>query len=141
MDKKSSDSFLLCIKKKLYCYVLENQSEAEKNEDKPKRVVHEGLIEDKGKNVIYLRLSASTVSMLDLKVSECQYIQFNLRKIYLKVLCSNYFAFCSVLISKLKFLSKAKFGIINLCKQNSILSSLYPTLCIPSLLKNNLKCI
>lgn len=40
------------------------------SEEKPKRIVYEAMIEDKGKNVIYLRLSAATVSMLDLKVRE-----------------------------------------------------------------------
>lgn len=39
----------------------------ENGEERPKRAVHEALIEDKGKNVIYLRLSATTVQLLNLK--------------------------------------------------------------------------
>lgn len=47
---------------------MKNDSEKTNDEEKPKKTVHEALIEDKGKNVIYLRLSSSTVSTLDLKV-------------------------------------------------------------------------
>lgn len=57
----------------LYFSLPENQSETDKNnsDERPKRVVYEAMIEDKGKNVIYLRLSASTVTVLELKVTIC----------------------------------------------------------------------
>lgn len=36
--------------------------------DGEERTVYEALIEDKGKNVVYLRLSSATVQSLNLKV-------------------------------------------------------------------------
>lgn len=48
-----------------------------------KRVVYEALIEDKGKNMIYLRLSAVTVAALGLRPDSefpCQ-VQFQLNRI------------------------------------------------------------
>lgn len=49
----------------------------------PARVVYEALIEDKGKNVIYLRLSANTVNTLNLEPdTELQTeVQFQLNRI------------------------------------------------------------
>jgi hypothetical protein len=46
-----------------------SQTSVEIDEDasKGKRVVYEALIEDKGKNMIYLRLSAATVHALNMK--------------------------------------------------------------------------
>lgn len=44
-------------------------TETVNGEERTTRTVYEALIEDKGKNVIYLRLSASMVQMLLLKVS------------------------------------------------------------------------
>lgn len=44
-------------------------SEKKDTSEEDKRTVYEALIEDKGKNVIYLRLSSATVQALDLKVS------------------------------------------------------------------------
>jgi len=52
-------------------------------ESKLKRVVYEALIEDKGKNMIYLRLSAVTVHSLNMK-PETDFIaevQFQLNRI------------------------------------------------------------
>lgn len=43
------------------------KSSKENDESKEKRIVYEALIEDKGKNTIYLRLSANTVKTLKLK--------------------------------------------------------------------------
>lgn len=62
-----------------------SQSSVEIDDDlsKQKRVVYEALIEDKGKNMIYLRLSATTVHSLKMKpdtdfIAE---VQFQLNRI------------------------------------------------------------
>jgi hypothetical protein len=51
--------------------------------NKPKLIVYEALIEDKGKNMIYLRLSAGTVRALNMK-SDMEFlaeVQFQLNRI------------------------------------------------------------
>lgn len=54
-----------------------------RNGDKSKSKVYEALIEDKGKNVVYLRLSARTVADLKLKpdTSVTLEMQFQLNRI------------------------------------------------------------
>lgn len=54
----------------------ESQTSSEKGEEKPKRVVHEALIEDKGKNVIYLRISSASSAALELKVASVHCVPF-----------------------------------------------------------------
>jgi len=61
----------------------QNSVETADTGSKPKLVVYEALIEDKGKNTIYLRLSAATVHALNMK-SETEFIaevQFQLNRI------------------------------------------------------------
>ncbi|KAG8254715.1 hypothetical protein J6590_005274 [Homalodisca vitripennis] len=60
-----------------------DKTDKTETEERPKRVVHEALIEDKGKSVIYLRLSAATVSMLELK-NDTEFtmdVQFQLNRV------------------------------------------------------------
>lgn len=54
----------------IYWLFLLDHKEEQLNEKEleEKRVVYEALIEDKGKNVVYLRLSSATVQALNLKV-------------------------------------------------------------------------
>ncbi|XP_022187469.2 probable helicase with zinc finger domain [Nilaparvata lugens] len=61
----------------------EKVTEVGEDGKKPRKVVYEALIEDKGKNVVYLRLSAATVSSLDLKADTefSMDVQFQLNRV------------------------------------------------------------
>jgi hypothetical protein len=52
------------------------EKETSLEKDSSERIVYEALIEDKGKNAIYLRLSAFTVQALNLKVSLRHFTMF-----------------------------------------------------------------
>jgi len=60
-----------------------SDSATEEEGSKQKRVVYEALIEDKGKKVIYLRLSAATTKALNLKpdTSFNAEVQFQLNRV------------------------------------------------------------
>ena len=59
-----------------YCVIVDSDSENKEVQEKEssdkdsERIVYEALIEDKGKNAIYLRLSAYAVQALNLKVNK-----------------------------------------------------------------------
>ncbi|RZF36020.1 hypothetical protein LSTR_LSTR005836 [Laodelphax striatellus] len=61
----------------------EKVTEVGEDAKKPRKVVYEALIEDKGKNVVYLRLSAATVTSLELKADTefSMDVQFQLNRV------------------------------------------------------------